>query len=101
MENQIVYFNRRKSMDSETRETLLKIIRKICCVQTNDGKFFYSLENYLYGLYDGYNYFLTDGFKKEIRLLMNIDVNLAKEIINIYNIVNNYEKTENPNNGIF
>jgi hypothetical protein len=101
MENQIIYFNRHQSMDSETRETLSDTIRNLRFVQKPDGKYFNSLENYLYGLYDGYNYFLTDNFKKEIRLLMNTDVNLAEEIVNIYSIVNNYEKTENPNNGIF
>jgi hypothetical protein len=78
-------FDRHKQMDSNTRSEILDIIDEIDDI---DG--FRSLNNYLYGLFDGYDYSQTDDFKSDMEKLKSVNLNLFNRIQNVYSGVDKY-----------
>lgn len=89
-------FDRHEQMDSDTRSEILKTIKDFYEV---DG--FSRLENYLYGLFDGYDYSQTDRFKEEMGKLKNVDQSLYNRINKIYNKIDSYSFTKMSKGGIF
>jgi hypothetical protein len=76
-------FNRHEQMDSETREEVLDVVSE---PQLNG-----SLTNYLYGLYDGYDYSETENFKKEMSKLKSKDLAMYDRINAIYRKIDKYK----------
>jgi hypothetical protein len=76
-------FNRHEQMDSETREEVLDVLSE---PQLNG-----SLTNYLYGLYDGYDYSETENFKKEMSKLKSKDLAMYDRINAIYKKIDKYK----------
>ena len=102
--NSITYFNRHESMNSETRSMILDTIRELRYVtyeSNGEQKFFFSLENYLYGTFDGYDYshyiFKSDEFKK----LKFVNIDLAYKVTYIFETISKYPRTVDPNNNQF
>ena len=98
----VTYYNRHKSMDSETRSMILSIIREIKYETYNksDGKetYFFDLENYLYGSFDGYDYSKIAINSNEFTELKSVNNELSCKLINIFAIIEKYPRTEKPNN---
>lgn len=77
-------FDRHESMDSKTRKEILNLISEVSDLDNSPN----SLENMLYGLFDGYLY-------EELQLLaLKLPTNLGAKIIRIYDICNRYPKIE-------
>jgi hypothetical protein len=76
-------FNRHEQMDAETREEVLDVV--------SDTKLNGILTNYLYGLYDGYDYSQTEQFKKEMRKLKSKDLNFYNRVNAIYEKIDKYK----------
>lgn len=76
-------FNRHEQMDSETREEILDVVS-----EPNTPR---GLVNYLYGLFDGYDYSNTANFKKEMKVLKSKDSKLHDRVIQIYKKIDNYK----------
>jgi hypothetical protein len=74
-------FDRHKQMDGETRAEILNVQRHL-------GN--RSLQNYLYGLFDGYDYSQTDSFKKLMKQLQIEDESLYNKIKRIYDKIEQY-----------
>jgi hypothetical protein len=86
-------FNRQEQMDSKTREEVLDIV--------SEPEVSGVLTNYLYGLFDGYDYSETEDFKKELSKLKSKDSALYDRVNNIYKIIDKYkfEKYDEYANG--
>lgn len=92
-------FNRHESMNDETRREILDLINDVMLYRINlreDGKTYddnsklRSLENQLYGLFDGYLY-------EDLQLnALECSTELASRITRVYDICNRYPKLENP-----
>ena len=95
MQNDIFYFDRHKSMSSETRNEIRLIIREILHIDCT------RMENWLYGLYDGYDYSGTEAFLPEVEKIAKQDPQLALRIISLYQVIDTYPLTTQPNNGQF
>lgn len=95
MQNTIFYFDRHASMSSETRQEVLSIIRELLEVDC------VLMENWLYGLFDGYDYSGTDRFIPEVEKIAKQNPQLALRIIALYQVVDEYELTTEPNHGQF
>ena len=54
-----------------------------------------ELDNYLYGLYDGYNYSHTENFKKLLSNLKKSNVETANRVEKLFNEVDKYPKPQN------
>jgi len=82
-------FNRQEQMDSETREEVLDTL--------SDPDLSGALTNYLYGLFDGYDYSETENFQKEMRKLKSKDMNLYDRVNRLYKKIDMYkfEKYDN------
>lgn len=76
-------FNRHEQMDSETREEVLDVV--------SEPQLKGSLTNYLYGLYDGYDYSETENFKKEMSKLKSKDLAMYDRINAIYRKIDKYK----------
>jgi adenylate kinase family enzyme len=83
-------FNRHEQMDSETREEILDVVS-----EPNTPR---GLVNYLYGLFDGYDYSKTANFKKEMEVLKSKDSRLHDRVIEIYKKIDNYKFEKQNNN---
>ena len=74
-------FNRHESMDAETRTEIMKIIRELI---DNTRK----LENYMYGLFDGYLY-------SEIQIeALQLPTEIGSRIMRVFDICNRYPKSQ-------
>ena len=76
-------FDRHEQMDSQTREEILDIV--------SEPELRGSLTNYLYGLYDGYDYSQTERFKEEMKNLKSKDSVLHDRINAIYKKIDKYK----------
>jgi hypothetical protein len=76
-------FDRQAQMDSETREEILDVLSES---DTPRG-----LTNYLYGLYDGYDYSQTENFKKELKILKQKNSKLHQRVVDIYKKIDKYK----------
>jgi hypothetical protein len=76
-------FNRHEQMDSATREEIMDVIQ--------DLEIRNPLTNYLYGLFDGYDYSKTKNFKIQMNKLRAKDFSLHKRIKEIYSKIDKYK----------
>ena len=90
MENAIFYFDRHDSMTPETRREILDIQRELISVDC------VLMENWLYGLFDGYDYSGTDRFIPEVRKIADQNPQLAVRILELYKIVQGYPMIAQP-----
>ena len=109
---EVTFFDRHASMDSETRDELQKMTSYPFLkeyFEGEDGEKKYdsiesaleredvsvsAIKNYLSGLYDGYNYSNTEGFKKEMAKLKIADKEFYDRIIKVYEKISKYPKIE-------
>ena len=107
---EIIFFDRHASMDSETRDELQKMTsypflkeyfegedgeKKYDSIKSaleREGVSVSAINNYLSGLYDGYNYSNTEGFKKEMAKLKIADKEFYDRIIKVYEKISKYPK---------
>ena len=83
---EITHFNRHESMNDETRSEILQVIRTLSFSDESSFK----LENYLYGLFDGYDYtpfILNSEDFKNIK-----DKELTDRVTKILDEVNKYPR---------
>ena len=83
---EITRFDRHESMNDETRSEILQVIRTLSFSDESSFK----LENYLYGLFDGYDYtpfILNSEDFKNIK-----DKELADRVTKILDEVNKYPR---------
>lgn len=92
MEN-LTYFNRHESMDSETRSIVLNAIRDLFQYD--------SIQNYLYGSFDGYNYSKIALNSEEFKTLLYDDFDLGYRVYTIFKKLDTYKKTKLPNENQF
>jgi len=83
--NEVIRFDRHANMDSKTRKAILDLIVDIQ-IEIEDS---FTLENSLYGLFDGYNYFFTDEFQTELAKIEHTE--LGERIGDIYITINSYK----------
>ena len=76
-------FDRQAQMDSETREEILDVLS-----ESDTPKL---LTNYLYGLFDGYDYSETANFKKEVEFLKRKNPKLHQRVVDIYKKIDKYK----------
>lgn len=102
---QITYFNRHQSMDSDTRSFILDTIRELRYITYTDElgeeKYFNSLENWLYGTFDGYDYSEFAIPSKEFAELAHTNIDISSKISEIFGIIEKYPRVELANNGIY
>jgi len=112
MGGEIIFFDRHASMDESTRDELTEMTNypyiKEYDVEENgekkydrieselkkEGVSVKTIDNYLSGLYDGYNYSNTEGFKKEMAKLKLVDNNFYNKIMEMYDKVSKYPKID-------
>jgi hypothetical protein len=82
-------FDRHEQMDGETRGEILDTINEFYLLGGN----FSGLKNYLFGLFDGYDYSKTDRFQDEMNKLKIESPDLHNRIENIYKKIDNYSFT--------
>jgi len=106
----LTHFNRNISMDSETMSEILKMtnypLLKEYFVEKN-GEIKYDrikseleregvstgmVNNYLSGLFDGYNYSNTDAFKKEMAKIKLVDKEFYDKVMALYEKISKYPK---------
>jgi hypothetical protein len=92
-------FDRHAEMSAETRHEILDLIKlpyeeKIYNKLKAQGLSFMEYENYLYGLYDGYDYSQTKRFKDTFAKVKKASLPLYKRIMKVYEIVGKYKFTE-------
>jgi hypothetical protein len=75
-------FDRHEEMDGNTRTEILDAIR--------NPSVSHRLENYLFGLFDGYDYSNNKDFKLELKNLKSKDSKAYKEVVDIYEKVDKY-----------
>lgn len=83
--SEVIRFDRHANMDSKTRKTILDLIVDIQ-IEIEDS---FTLENSLYGLFDGYNYFFTNDFQTELAKIEHTE--LGERIGDIYITINSYK----------
>jgi len=83
--NEVIRFDRHANMDSKTRKAILDLIVDIQ-IEIEDS---FTLENSLYGLFDGYNYFFTNDFQTELAKIEHTE--LGERIGDIYITINSYK----------
>ena len=76
-------FDRQAQMDSETREEILDVLSESDTPRL--------LTNYLYGLFDGYDYSKTTDFKKEVEILKRKNPKLHQRVLDIYKKIDKYK----------
>lgn len=76
-------FDRHSQMDSDTRSEIIYVIQ--------DLEIRNPLTNYLYGLFDGYDYSKTKNFKIQMNKLRAKDFSLHKRIKEIYSKIDKYK----------
>lgn len=103
MENQtqpqIAFFNRHESMDSETRRMILDTINDLHDCPLGHSTF--TMENWLYGAFDGYDYSAVALNSNELNSIRIVDAALATKLTQIFYIISIYPRTTNPNNNNF
>jgi hypothetical protein len=95
---QVTYFNRHENMDSETRFKILDLIKELSYKCECDT---FTLENYLYGSFDGYDYSEIVIKSDALAKLTFENVELALKVTDIFAIIEKYPRTKQPNNSNF
>lgn len=106
----LTYFNRHTSMDSETMSEILKMtnypLLKEYFVEKNSEIKYDTIKselereevstgminNYLSGLFDGYNYSNTDAFKKQMAKIKLVDKEFYDKVMTLYEKISKYPK---------
>lgn len=88
-------FDRHAEMSPETRSEILALIKlpyeeKFYDKLQAKGLSFMEYENYLYGLYDGYDYSQTKRFKDTFAKVKSVSLPLYKRVMKVYETVNKY-----------
>jgi hypothetical protein len=96
---QITFFNRHESMDSATRRTILDVISELHMCPLGHSTF--TMENWLYGSFDGYDYSDVAISSQELSSITAVDVELGTKISEIFGIIEKYPRTTHPNNNNF
>jgi len=99
MKNKITYFNRHESMNSETRSKILDIINDL--YECPLGHSTIIIQNWLYGAFDGYDYSAVAIESNELNSVRNVDTELGEKILHIFNMIEKYERTNEPNSNQF
>ena len=89
---QITYFNRHENMDSETRKMILDIINDLYDCPLGHSTF--TMQNWLYGLFDGYDYSEIAIFSSELASITSVDVELTCKISHIFSIIEKYPRIQ-------
>lgn len=97
--SKITFFNRHENMDSETRRMILDTINDLCTCPLGPSTF--TMENWLYGAFDGYDYSEVAIYSHELASITQVDSELGAKISEIYGIIEKYPRTKEPNNNIF
>jgi hypothetical protein len=96
---EITYFNRHESMDSKTREMVLDTIREIRYSDVEKSTF--TIENYLYGFFDGYDYSKIIPSMEIMEEIKSKNNELYKSIMDLCKTIQSYPRTKEPNNNNF
>jgi len=119
---EVRYFNRHENMGNETRREILEytqypilkeyfgkdgkddteyeeISRRLKEVNYDTG--FGGFTNYLYGMFDGYDYSKTKDFQDELAKIKKADPKFHSKIMRIVEEIQSYPTTEQPNNNQF
>ena len=99
MKNKITYFNRHESMNSETREYIMKTIRDLDECPLGHSTF--TIQNWLYGAFDGYDYSAVAIESNELQSIKQVDSELSEKILNSFNTIKKYKRTKEPNSNQF
>jgi hypothetical protein len=91
---QITFFNRHESMDSATRHEILDVISELHMCPLGHSTF--TMENWLYGSFDGYDYSDVAIFSHELASITEVDAELGAKISELFGIIKNYPRTTNP-----
>jgi hypothetical protein len=93
------YFNRHESMNSETRSIILGTINDLydCPLGHSTS----TIQNWLYGSFDGYDYSSIAIFSHELASITHVDPDLGTKISEIFGIIEKYPRTKEPNNNQF
>lgn len=88
-------FDRHAEMSSETRSEILDLIKlpydeKFYDKLKAKGLNFMEYENYLFGLYDGYDYSQTKPFNDTFAKVKSVSLPLYKRVMKVYETVNKY-----------
>lgn len=78
-------FDRHASMDAKTREAILGLIRGLLVTNTRG-----SVENMLYGFFDGYDYSSVIPEHKEMEIIKEENFDLYLKILGVCQIVSKY-----------
>ena len=89
---QITYFNRHENMDSETRKMILDVINDLYDCPLGHSTF--TMQNWLYGLFDGYDYSEIAIFSPELASITFVDVELTCKISHIFSIIEKYPRIQ-------
>lgn len=95
----IAFFNRHESMNSETRSTILDAINDL--YECPLGHSTSTIQNWLYGSFDGYDYSAVAIESHELQSVTEQDPELGKQILEIFNMIGKYPRTNEPNNNNF
>ena len=95
----ITYFNRHESMDSETRSMILDTINDLYDCPLGHSTF--TMQNWLYGAFDGYDYSEVAIFSHELASITHVDSELGSKISEIFGIIEKYPRISGPNHDIF
>jgi hypothetical protein len=80
-------FNRHESMNAETRMEIMEIIREL--IDFDNTR---RLENFMYGLFDGYLY-------SDIQIeALQLPTEIGSRIMRVFDICNRYPKSQTQNN---
>jgi hypothetical protein len=96
---QITFFNRYENMDSETRRMILDVINDL--YECPLGHSTFTMQNWLSGTFDGYDYSDVAIFSHELASITHVDSELGAKISEIFGIIEKYPRTAEPNNNIF
>jgi hypothetical protein len=84
-------FNRHENMNDETRFEILSLIKEVSYSEEIGEDLSFSLQNKLYGLFDGYLY-------ADIQIeALELPTELASKVMRIFDICNRYPKLETLN----
>jgi hypothetical protein len=86
-------------MNSETREYIMKTIRDLDECPLGHSTFI--IQNWLYGAFDGYDYSAVAIESNELRSIKQVDFELSENILKVFNTIEKYKRTNEPNSNQF
>lgn len=93
---QVTYFDRHTSMDSATRKLILRTINSLSDCPL--GHSTSTIENWLYGSFDGYDYSKFATISHELESVTETDLELGNQIREIFQTISQYPRTQHLNN---